>query len=120
MGHFIANRRGRTRQSSVELGPVVQLEQGSAVLAARVEPVVQVVQAEGRLLALAARIAQVEPAEGKPSVVAMACQQVVEALVAVRFRLVSTLVVAQPFDSLVALLPVPCSIRLPVLATPLH
>ena len=77
--HFIVNRRGRTRQSSVELGPVVQLEQGSAVLAARVEPVVQVVQAEGRLLALAARIAQVEPAEGKPSVVAMACQQVVEA-----------------------------------------
>jgi hypothetical protein len=55
------------------------LEQGSAVLAARVEPVVQVVQAEGRLLALAARIAQVEAAEGKPSVVAMACQQVVEA-----------------------------------------
>ena len=52
------------------------------MLAARVEPVVQVVQvvqAEGRLLALAARIAQVEPAEGKPSVVAMACQQVVEA-----------------------------------------
>lgn len=98
----------------------MQLEQGSAALAARVEPVVQVVQAEGRLLALAARMAQVEPAEGKPSVVAMACQQVVEALVAVRFRLVSTLVVAQPFDSLVALLPVPCSIRLPVLATPLH
>ena len=74
--HFIANRRGRTRQSSVELGPVVQLEQGSVVPVARV---VQVVPAEGRLLALAARIAQVEPAEGKPSVVAMACQQVVEA-----------------------------------------
>jgi hypothetical protein len=55
------------------------LEQGSAVLAARVEPVVQVVQvvqAEGRLLALAARV---EAVEGRPSVVAMACQQVVEA-----------------------------------------
>lgn len=69
--HFIANRRGRTRQSSVELGPVVQLEQGSVVPVARV---VQVVREEGRLLALAGRIAQVEPAEGKPSVVAMACQ----------------------------------------------
>ena len=80
--HFKANRRGRTRQSSVELVSVVQLEQGSVVPAARVEPVVQVVQvvqAEGRLLAPAARMAQVEPAEGKPSVVAMACQQVVEA-----------------------------------------
>ena len=69
--HFIANRRGRTRQSSVELGPVVQLEQGSVVPVARV---VQVVREEGRLLALAGRIAQDEPAEGKPSVVAMACQ----------------------------------------------
>ena len=74
--HFKANRRGRTRQSSVELVLVVQLEQGSFVPAARVEPVVQVVQAEGRLLALAARV---EAVEGRPSVAAMACQQVVEA-----------------------------------------
>jgi hypothetical protein len=74
--HFKANRRGRTRQSSVELVSVVQLEQGSVVPAARVEPVVQVVQAEGRLLALAARV---EAVEGRPSVAAMACQQVVEA-----------------------------------------
>lgn len=74
--HFKANRRGRTRQSSVELVLVVQLEQGSVVPAARVEPVVQVVQAEGRLLALAARV---EAVEGRPSVAAMACQQVVEA-----------------------------------------
>lgn len=74
--HFKANRRGRTRQSSVELGSVVQLEQGSVVPAARVEPVVQVVQAEGRLLALTARV---EAVEGRPSVAAMACQQVVEA-----------------------------------------
>jgi len=74
--HFKANRRGRTRQSSVELVSVVQLEQGSVVPAARVEPVVQVVQAEGRLLALTARV---EAVEGRPSVAAMACQQVVEA-----------------------------------------
>jgi hypothetical protein len=74
--HFKANRRGRTRQSSVELVSVVQLEQGSVVPAARVEPVVQVVQAEGRLLALATRV---EAVEGRPSVAAMACQQVVEA-----------------------------------------
>lgn len=131
---FTTNRRGRTHQSSVEPGLVLQLGQNSVVSFARVEPVAQtedwplelvapVALAESRPFATAALVALAELAalvEGKPSVLAMACQLVAEAKVAVRFRLVSRLVVAQPFDSLEVQVPVPCQIRSSVLAMPVR